>query len=158
MKQKGFAILYTILVITIAVTLSMNVSSIIMKERALSKVARNSVEARASADVGMECMLYKDKMPTEFDPVKNPLPFSFLCGRDKNGSPINYMAQLTFSTTTRFEYSIANTSFVDGPCFKAYINRDFTVLPITTRIQVYGYNICDITNPDRVERGIEANY
>lgn len=158
MKKNGFAILYTILVITIALTLSMNVSSIIVKERSLSRVARNSIDARAAADMGMECMLFRDKMPTEFDVVRNPMLFVFNCGLDRNNNPVNYIATLTASTTSGFEYSVSNNSSVDGACFKAYLNRDLTTAPFSTRIQVYGYNICDITNSDRVERGVEANY
>jgi hypothetical protein len=158
MKRNGFAILYTVLIITIAVTLSMNVSSLITKERALSRVARNSIDARAAADVGMECMLYKDKMPTEFDVTRNPIFFMFNCGRDSAGNPVNYNATLTTSTTSAFEYSISTVSSVTGPCFKAYLNRDLTTVPASTKVQVYGYNICDITNPNRVERGVEANY
>jgi len=166
-KNTGFAILYTILIITIAVTMSANVLSLVTKERALSKVARDSVEARAATDVGMECMLYKDKMPTQFDPNINSSVFTMNCGRDTAGNTISYNVTLQscipgpppLGCTTSYLYEVSTTSSsVIGTCFKAYLQRDLSVTPAKTKVDIFGYNICDISDPKRVERGIIAEY
>lgn len=158
MKKNGFAILYTMLIIAIALSVTLGVASLVYRERALSRIGRDSLSARASADVGMECMLYKDKMPTQFDPIMNPTSFPMNCGRDSMGNTIMYIATLASSTPSAYSYNVAAVSSPDGPCYKAYIQRDLTATPITTKIEVYGYNICDSTNSLRVERGIIAEY
>ncbi len=160
-KNSGFAILYTMMIITIAVGISMGVANMVYKERSLSRIGRDSLNARAAADVGMECMLAKDKMPTFFDPTLGS--FALTCGRDSSGNPVNYMATLTSTTPsappyTSYKYTVDIINPVTGPCFVGYLDRDTSVVPSKTNISVQGYNICSNTNPARVERGILATY
>ncbi len=156
MKNNGFAILYTMLIIAIALALSMGVANLVYKERTLSRLGRESLEARAAADMGMECVLFKDKIPTQFDGTLPSFPIP--CGRDSAGNPSTYISNLTSSTPTGYTYNIGVATPVNGPCFKAYIERDLTKSPVATKIDVFGYNICDQTNAYRVERGIIAEY
>ncbi len=157
-KHKGFAILYTMLIVTMALSLSVGVANLAYKERSLTRLGRDSLGARAAADVGMECMLYNDKVPTQFDPNRNPVQFPMFCGRDDQGTPVNYFATLTSSSSSNYVYTVDIAVPVNGACFKAYIERDLLAVPIATKIDVFGYNICDTANPNRVERGIIAEY
>ena len=157
-SSSGFAILYTVLIIALIVGVSVGVVNLITQEKSLSRIAKDSLAARVSADVGMECMLYKDKMPTAFDPNVNPLTFFIDCGRDNFGNGITYQIDLASSTASGYTYNITARGSVTGPCFKSYLQRDLTTTPITTKIDIYGYNICDSTSPQRVERGIIAEY
>lgn len=142
----------------------MGIANLVYKERVLSRIGKDSLIARSAADVGMECMLSSDRMPTDFDPITNPVSFPMNCGRDNAGSPVGYTATLTSTTPssppyTNYKYTVDITaSSVDGPCFVGYLDRDTTLIPSKTNIKVQGYNICDNSNPARVERGIEANY
>lgn len=159
-KNSGFAILYTMMIITIAVGISMGVANLVYKERSLSRIGRDSLNARAAADVGMECILAKDKLPTAFDPSLNPVNFTFDCGRDTSGAAVNYTATADSSITPpNYGYIVDITATsVTGSCFTGYLTRDVSLVPSKTNIKVQGYNICDNTNPARVERGILATY
>lgn len=157
-KKNGFAIIYTMLVITMAVGISMGVANVVYKERALSRIGRDSLNARSAADVGMECMLYNDKMPTQFDPGRNPVSFLINCGRDIAQNPVVYVATLTTLTANNYVYTVDPVVVPDGPCFKAYMERTLIPAPIATKIDVFGYNVCDTASTARVERGIIAEY
>jgi len=171
MKKNGFAILYVLIIISIVLGLSMAVSKIVFSERSLTRIARDSLSARSAADVGMECMMNKDKLPTQFDPTIYPPPpvppappmpsFTFNCGRDNMGSPILYEAIQDLGVASpNYAYTVAVPagSPPDGPCFSAYLYRQVSTPPVSTKLDVYGYNICDPTNPAHVQRGILAEY
>lgn len=166
MKKNGFAILYVLVIISIVLGLSMAISKVVFGERSLTRIGRDSLSARAAAGVGMECMIYKDKLPTQFDPIVNPPPpapapaFTFNCGRDNMGNPILYEAIAdTSGLPNDYSYTVGVPlgAPIDGPCFSAYLYRQM-VPTMSTRVDVYGYNICDDTNPARVQRGILAEY
>ncbi len=160
MKKNGFAILYVLIIISIVLGLSMAVSKIVFSERSLTRIARDSLSARAAADVGMECMMNKDKLPTQFDPIINPMVFVFACGRDNLGNAVMYEATPDPAITAPdYAYSVAIAGTPpDGPCFSAYIYRYVSTPPVSTKLDVYGYNICDSSNPAHVQRGILAEY
>ena len=135
--------------------------SFILKEKILSSVAKNSLDARSAADVGLECMLFLDKAPSRFlDPGSSSYSGTFtqLCGRDTSGNSVSYDVIALSGTVSEYVYYLGTTSSVDGPCFEAYLYRDLSVTPNTTKIEVQGYNICDTTNPRSVQRGIIAEY
>ncbi len=160
-KQKGVALLFTIVIISIALSITLGVISLILKENVLSNVAKNSLEARTSADVGLECMLYLDKAPSKFlDPASSSYSgaFTTLCGRDASNNTVSYDVIALSGTISAYTYYVASTSSVDGPCFEAYLYRDISVTPNETTIDIQGYNICDTTNPNSVQRGIIAEY
>lgn len=158
MKKNGFAILYTMLIIAIALALSMGVANLVYKERNLSRIGRDSLAARAAADMGMECVLFNDKGPSQFDPVRHPGSFPIECGRDSAGNIVRYTVSLSSRTPRGYTYTLGAAIPVSGPCFKAYLERDITKTPVATKVDVFGYNICDQNNPARVERGIIAEY
>lgn len=161
MKKEGFAILYVMVIIAIVLGLSMAISKVVFGERSLTKIGRDSLAARTAADVGMECMIYKDKLPTQFDPMVNPGPFTFNCGRDNMGNSIMYQAEPDMGVSLpdyAYTVGIPVGSPPDGPCFNAYIYRNISTPPMSTTLDVYGYNICDTTNSARVQRGIHAEY
>ena len=160
-SNKGFAMIYTMLIITVITAVSFGALTLILKEKNLSKVARNSLDARSAADVGLECMLYLDKAPSKFlDPSSTSYSgtFTTLCGRDTSSNSVSYDVIALSGSSISYTYYVASTSSVDGQCFEAYLYRDISVTPNTTRVDVQGYNICDITNTNSVQRGIIAEY
>lgn len=161
-QPKGFAILYVMLIISLVLAASFGVINLISREKALSRIARDSLNARASADVGLECMLFMDKAPTQYfldplDPNFGTRMTSINCGRDNAGNPVAYTVFLSGSLPgTSYTYDIYATSLPTGPCFTASLVR--TMVPFSTRMDIYGYNICDPTSTVRVQRGIIAEY
>lgn len=167
-KNSGFAILYVMLIISLVLAASLGVVNLISREKALSRIARDSLNARAAADVGLECMLFMDKAPTKyfFDPADvnfGTRLTTINCGRDNAGNPVAYTIALASSIPgTSYTYNVSatptsTTPFVPvGPCFSASLVR--TMVPIATRVDIYGYNICNPNDTSRVQRGIVAEY
>jgi hypothetical protein len=158
MKKKGFAMLYTVLMISIMLALVLGITNLVFKERQLTQTLKESLSARSSADSGMECMLFNDKMPTRFDPAVSPALFGFTCGRDTGGAPVPYTASFNGNPAGMYWYTVSTTLSSNDPCFTATLTRDVIVLPPITKIEVSGYNMCDRNAPKRVERGIVAEY
>jgi hypothetical protein len=134
---------------------------LVFRERSLSRIGRDSLAARASADIGMECILYKDKNPSQFDPMLNPGTFIFNCGRDNSGNPVMYEATYNSAPPPTFPYNYsikASSPTPNGPCFTADLTRSMSGPTMQTTVSVYGYNVCDQTDPTRVQRGILAEY
>ncbi len=158
--NSGFAILYAMLVIAAITALSLGTISLIVREKNLSSIANYSLNARASADVGLECMLYLDKAGISFrfvDPTVYSGPYTTFCGRDNSGNSVSYTITLTSSSPSKYIYSVLPTTTPTGPCFSGILERTIGA-PDTTKIDIQGYNICDPTNLSRVERGILVDY
>lgn len=159
-RSGGFAILYTMMIIAIAMALSMGIIDLIMNQRSLSNIARESLASRSAADVGLECILYLDKLTvngSNFDYANTNARTNIDCGKDLAGTAINYT--ITRVGTTGYVYTVSTTSSassIDGPCFNAYYTH--TLAPLETKIDIFGYNKCNPSDPIRAERGIIAQY
>jgi hypothetical protein len=66
-RAGGFALLYTILIISIATGLSGIILSSQTRQTKLTTTANESTRAFYSADVGYECTLYQDRVKDVFD-------------------------------------------------------------------------------------------
>lgn len=62
-KEKGFALLFTIIVVSIILSIALSLSGIAYKESTFSVSAKSSNEAYFAADTGAECALYWDDGP-----------------------------------------------------------------------------------------------
>ncbi len=161
-QPRGFAILYVMLVVSLVLAASLGVVNLISREKALSRIARDSLNARAAADVGLECMLFMDKAPTQYfldpmDPNFGTRMTSIDCGRNNAGNPVTYTVFLSGSLPgTSYTYDVYVTSVPTGPCFTASLVR--TMVPFSTRVDIYGYNVCNPASTVRVQRGIVAEY
>jgi type II secretory pathway pseudopilin PulG len=149
-KQKGYALLFTVVLVSIISLLVFGLSSTSLKQLVLSLGAKDSQFAFFQSDMATECALYASLNY----PDLNSIPSNFSCGRNKDGNKSNLkITQITNGIKIEPE-EISN-----DPCFRISITEDKSENPATTKIEGKGYNICNTSNNTRaVERTIEVNF
>jgi hypothetical protein len=68
-KQQGFALLFSVLVSSLLLTIGLSIFNIALKELAISTATERSVRAYYAADSGRECAMYWDKIRGEIPGV-----------------------------------------------------------------------------------------
>lgn len=146
-SNKGFALLYTVLIITLILNMALSISNVSYKQSILSNLANDSQVAFYQADSGAECLLYQDSTSSAFalGTAVSSTPASLTCGgqtlsRDDVNSVVDYI--------------IYTSSASSGPCFSVSIDK--RTIP-TTIIQSRGLNICQ-SHPRQVERAVDVRY
>ena len=137
--NRGFAVLYTVLISVIVLAIALGITSISYQELVLSSSAKEGNSSFFAADTGAECALYLD--------IKQPA--SPTC----NG--------VTISSTASFDLDLNNST----SCARVTITKDSPSFG-DTRIESLGYNISCIElatqttnpNPRTVERAIRVTY
>ena len=167
-KEKGFTILFAVLVASLVLALGMGIISLTQKELQLSGAERDSQVAFYASDSGAECAFYWDLKGENFatssqialygtpDDIKcnnqRLYPGSF--GESVIDSDIK-------SATTKFNILMEKDN-PRGPCVDVTVTKSqhSTALPdqIDTVINARGYNTCDQNSPRRLERGYSIQY
>lgn len=145
-NKKGYALLFTIMIISVISVITAGLISTSTKQLILSSLAKNSQTAFYQADTAGDCALYTDLAKTteqiqEFIDTGDGLD----CGGKKlfiSGDTSNY-------TLMPNDVLGSNT-----PCFSISIEKT----GIDTKIVAKGYNICNLNNPRVVEREIQISY
>jgi hypothetical protein len=156
-QQKGFVILFTILIATIILMIGLGIFSIATRETVLSGTAREAQYAFYAADAGVECALYAESHGML--PAGGGSSFTFDCG----SIPVVVgAAQGIYGNPFMFDV------LVDGPkktCAKVTIFDASTDSGAPARRVIsQGYNICDTQgkpmtkNPILVERDLDIMY
>ncbi|MCC6198613.1 hypothetical protein IT401_00090 [Candidatus Nomurabacteria bacterium] len=148
--QQGFALLYTVMVVSLILTIAISISDISYKQGILSSLAKDSQAAFYEADAGVECAMYYD-LTAGFFPVGTTVdmaPQVLPCA----GRP--HALSIAESSTDYFVY-VPRTNFNTEPCFSMVINK-LTEAPQTV-IEGRGYNRCD-QNVRQVERAVRVRY
>ncbi|MFA7192019.1 MAG: hypothetical protein WC089_01830 [Candidatus Paceibacterota bacterium] len=146
-NQKGYAILYTVVIISIIMTIAIGLSNAVNKQLILSSVARDSQSAFYQADTAIECALYIQ--------FKNPgyvAGKDFDCGLKADGSDVTLTAQGGGGV-----FTLKDNSITSGPCFEIYVDESNNT-PDNRVIKASGYNECNPASPKRVERSFEVRY
>jgi hypothetical protein len=149
-KRSGFAMLFTVLVMTLILSMALGISNITFKQTILSSLAKDSQIAFYQADAGIECALYYDLNVTthSFNGV-NPIPPQLRCGD----------VTLLYSGLSQPNYYVYTSAPGSGPCI-ASVSVDKRYLmppPLYVIVQARGNNVCQ-TNPRQVERALEVRY
>lgn len=148
--NKGYAILFTIIIISTILSIGAGVSNTLLKQLILSSTARNSQVAFYEVDTAIECAIYASEV-IGLANVTNP----WQCGLDEDLNPVD----LEVINISMDVYHIGVIMPFSGPCFSIDVNKSTTVpSPYTTEIKARGYNICDPEDKWQVERGIEVDY
>jgi hypothetical protein len=135
-EDRGFALLFSVLVSSLLLTIGLSIFSIALKELAISTATRQSVHAFYAADSGREQAKYLD--------TKTQTLFSF-----------NPNLSEAISTSTSISGIVDGA---DGPNFTVQIKktRDNNINnKILTEITSRGY---DTDSGDKVERAIFQSY
>lgn len=150
-NNKGYAILFTIIIVGIILAIATGMSDVAYKEIILSSVASDSQVAFYQADTAAECGLYVDQVLTIPYLLLNPT--SFTCGRNSSGiaTPI-HIGQVDPNQASYY----LGSKLLKDPCFD--VTLDLTGNTGNSIITANGYNVCDKTNTRTVERSIKVTY
>lgn len=181
-KNKGFVILFAVLISALILLISAGIFRVVQKEIVLSSSARESQRAFYAADAALECALYADLIgaietetgpgtPFTITPVGNE-PHSFECG----GATVRseYLEDSTADYDFPYVFRYYN-SFADGGCSYVLVEkneRGTDTLLIETRITAVGFNSCvnssglvsgainipDFNDPTLLERRLSIEY
>ena len=163
-SQAGFTLLFAVLVASLLLGIGATIATITAKSFVFSSLGRDSGIAFYSADTGIECALYLDKVLEVIatSTLSNPPSSGVYC----NGEDLAASSNPSQWTVTRVSPTKAITVFhlSQAPyCTDVTITKDSAApgdgLQATpTFIEARGYNTCDTTNPRRLERGIFSGY
>ncbi len=147
-KEKGFAMLFTVLVISLILSIALGISNLTFKQTILSNLAKDSQISFYEADAAIECAMYYDISNGAFTSPMDPGVFSTVqCGNDI------FTAQQGESTTDYIVFRQDNTA-PNLPC--ASFSIDKRSAPQTI-VQARGYNTCG-DSPRKVERALDVRY
>lgn len=151
-QNKGFVILFAILISALVLTIGVGIFRITLKETILSSAARESMIAFFASDGGLECALREANVRGGFVQVGSSN--SFVCA----GETIPYSVNPDIQSSFR----------VKLPEGCAYVSVDKKFIPVDatalhTQIISRGYNVCidespDIGDPVLLERVLELTY
>jgi len=149
-SQSGFALLYSVIVISLILTIAISISNVTYKQTILSGLARDSQIAFYQADAGVECGLFYDVARGMF-PQGTLLvnaPSTIDCG----GKLLKI--DDTASSDDYFVYVLEGST---EPCYTIVLDKTDLALGISSVIRAFGHNICT-PGPRQVERALEVRY
>ena len=157
--NKGFALLYTSLLATLLLSLSISMGYIIRKELILSSMARESQKAFYMADSSAECALYWDFKHDVFNITSATTSSSITCqgvslaNSELSGARYDGVPGLGGASVTRFE--IENPS--GKTCAIVTVTKSNTAP--RTKIEAEGYNtLCNSDSRIRLQRAVRLQY
>lgn len=146
--HKGFAMLITVVVVSLILSIALGISNLSFKQTILSTLAKDSQISFYEADAAVECAMYYDLQQNLFPIPTDPTSLSTIsCGA------ASFSINQAQSATNYFVFEQSGVSG-NNPC--STISIDKTVAG-TTKIQTKGYNIC-VAHPRKVERALEVTY
>lgn len=157
-NENGYAILFTVIIVSAISVITAGISNAIYKQLVLSSLAKDSQTAFYQADTASDCALLFDMEVLEKDYVDYPSfsvaePFLWSCG----GEGVEVLV-----TPGPTSYTIApkpENEDSNVPCYRIETTKDWSIPedPETT-ILANGYNICNKDNIRTVERQIKIVY
>lgn len=149
-KNKGFAMLFTVLVISVIMAIALGISDLTFKQTLLSNLTKNSQLAFYQADSGAECGMYYDitmgQLPagTTIDEA----PLQITCG--------STTASLVTSQSTT-DYFVYQQDINDArPCFAVAFDKTYSTSQKNI-VKARGFSTCQ-SNTHQVERGLVVMY
>ena len=150
-SKKGFAMLFTVLIVSIILSIAIGISNVTFKQNLLSSIAKDSQIAFFAADSGIECGLVNDfAYATLYARGIGPSELTvggILCGD---------MSFTLDSSESGMNYLVFKEDVTDGkqPCRTIVFDKTD---PVVNKVQSRGYSVCDNT-PRQVERALEVKY
>ena len=154
--QSGFAMLYSVLLVSLMLTIAVSISSLTLKQTILSNLAKDSGIAFYQADAAVECGLYQESVLGHFPlnatvntGAATDVPAGFTCG--------DVTVELNTATVASnyFEYTMAT---LGSSCFSVVFDKtNAEVGGGYSRSVGTGYSICT-ESPRRGERSLEVKF
>ena len=183
-NNKGYTLLFAILVTSIVLAVSLSILSVSRKEFLLSTSARESAYAFYAADTGMECAHFYDSNTSmfssttsapDFTSVPTPMSGVMKCAKNDIGFPTpsgtvdSVPNQNTI--TSHFNVNIGGVACAAVDVVKTFTFVGTTTTGVTTSITSRGYNIgwekiggaagagdCNAISTKKVERRLLLTY
>lgn len=170
-RQKGFAMLFAVLVSSVLLSIGLSIFNLTVKELVLSSSGRESQFSFYAADTGAECAMYWDfkasypvMYATSSASQTGSWRDSYIDSNNPNcvGTSIVDSVKTPIitglsSATTQFSLTIPNGSNSYCSVVKVLKEVDNSGF-IKTTIDSRGYNTCNASDPNRVERGLKVTY
>lgn len=152
-KEKGFAMLFTVLIVSLILTIAVSISNLTLRQTILSSLAKDSQIAFYQADAALECGMEQDVTigSVPLGATTATAVQAFECGKSK------MLIDLAQSSTDYFVY-LQDLADQTQPCMKVIFDKTAAAIGGVSKVQGYGYNVCDQANPRQVERAIEVKY
>ena len=168
-NTEGFAMIFTVLIMSLILSITMGMSNIVFKQRILSGLVRDSQIAFYQADAGSECGLlqqyklskFTKGVPIQSDSSQPGYNSQFACG-DKtmvfstNSDDYSGVFPVPDDDYFVFQQEESATN-PEKPCFTIVFDLRDPASTGKTVIDSRGYNICGV-NIRQVERGIKVSY
>ncbi len=156
-KNKGYTLLFAVLVSALTLSVGISILNISKKEFLLASSARESTTAFYAADSGIECAVYYDNQ-SNFSVLDDSFKNSVNCAGSSVGNPTYTSGSPRIYT---FDININGIS-----CARVFIKKYITGGQISTSIESRGYNVgvnkvtntCVGTSPKKVERALYYTY
>lgn len=181
--NKGFTLLFSVLVSTLIISISATVISIALRQTIISGTSRESQYAFYATNTVLECAFYWDvigvpgSIGTVF-PLDGGIPLepslqdqvtcaggNIISGDGFTEAYANTGWDASVPGVTTIYIELKNTKLLDISgrtnrtyCAQATITKVESGGNITTTIEAKGYNTCDLTSPRAVERGLVQSY
>ena len=154
-KNKGFVILFAMMISSIILMIALGVINIATKEIKFSSGAKDTNDAFFAADTGAECALEYDRSDNNAFTDSSSVPMN--CA----GSNVTLSA-----TSPEWNFVVSGTSFIEKWCAKVKVKKTFDTSDppavLLTEITSKGYNsggpTCDQTSGNNVERELYLSY
>jgi len=161
--------LFAVLVGSVLLSIGLSIFNLTLKELTLSSAGRESQFAFYASDTGIECAFYwdfkGDKIFATSSSARTPTPASPDCvdtyGTSTQAIDINPDSTSATAATTTFDIIIPNTDALGNSapyCVNVTVEKWLAGAIINTRIDSRGYNNCDPSDTNRVERAIRVCY
>lgn len=153
--NHGIALLFTLLIISVAISLAIGVFNIILGELEIGEGSRESMRAFYAADSGVECILYWDlkEQAFVFDKEKAITCAGSSLSFSRSSQAINGKAAMVYTSPpcpNDNAFTLSNNSCISLKVIKFSDGA--------SRIESLGENIKNPSAARVVQRGIEVNY
>lgn len=161
-NQKGYAILFTLVIVSAVSVITAGLTNTIYKQMILSSITKDSQAAFYQADTASDCALYADSVEYK-NYLLDPETSIFSKANPANPWPCGGMDLVITPTDGNlykgYDLKLSDETSSD-PCFSINVEKVTTgngpdMKVIKSTITAKGYNICDKKNSRTVERAIE---
>jgi Tfp pilus assembly protein PilX len=149
-NNDGFAMLFTVLVISIILSIALGISDLTFKQTILSNLAKDSQLAFYQADSGVECGMYYDlhmgTLPRGTAVAQ--APNQFICG----ANTMTIVKAQSYTDYFVYQEDITTTT----PCYSVTFDKTDTTTGKNI-VSARGFSTC-LSTPRQVERGLKVQY
>lgn len=156
-KEQGYAILFTVVIVSAISVITAGLSNAIYKQLVLSSLAKDSQTAFYQSDTATDCALLADRVIK--DDTETYPGFAVLSDVSWSCGGVTMLVNPVGSDGSYKIYPTSVNETANTPCYRIDVTKDISESPkLKTEILAKGYNICNKDNIRTVEREIKITY